>query len=90
MHRLQTWAVCSIMPAAALLIPVLGFLAAVTVGILISVLKDADGPTLATLAAAAIGGWSLHGKLRGVRRNSASIEGPARRSSARMTPHSAS
>jgi hypothetical protein len=59
MDRLPTWATWSIIPATALLTPVLGFLVAVVAGIVLSLLKEAGMPMLLALATAGVGGFLL-------------------------------
>ena len=58
MSSLPTWAIWSI-AAAALLSPVLAFLIAIAVEILIGSLKDAGVPLVLTLAVAGAPGWVL-------------------------------
>ena len=59
MDRLPYWATWSILPAAALLTPVLGFLLAVAAGIVLSLLKEVGLPVLLALATAGVGGFLL-------------------------------
>jgi len=60
---LPTWAQLSIIAAAALLSPVLAFLGAIAVEIVIGVLVDADVPLLPAFASGVIG-WLLLRRLR--------------------------
>jgi hypothetical protein len=73
MNSLPTWAMWSII-AAAVLSPVLAFLMAIAVEIVIGVLKDAG--ILEFLAVGTIGAisWLLLRKLRARPRGSASVE----------------
>lgn len=59
MDRLPNWAIWSIMPAAAVLTPVLGFLTAVAAAVVVSALKEAGVPTLVALTAAGVSGFLL-------------------------------
>jgi hypothetical protein len=63
MSSFPAWARLSII-AAALLSPVLAFLIAIAVEILIGVLMDAGVPALLVLFVAGALGWSLFRKLR--------------------------
>src|SRR5215469_4975210 len=90
MHRLPTWAAWSIIPAAAVLTPVLGFLVAIAVAMILGVLKGAGLPTLLALAAAGAAGFLL-GRKPPVRwRNSVSAEVELRRASSATVTRSAS
>ena len=63
MDSLPTWTIWSIAAAAVLLSPVLAFLMAIAVEVLIGALKDAGVfPLLAIIVAGAIG-WSMLRKL---------------------------
>jgi hypothetical protein len=70
---LPAWARLSII-AAALLSPVLAFLIAIAVEILIGVLMDAGVPALLVLFVAGALGWSLFRKLWGRPRGSVPVE----------------
>jgi hypothetical protein len=59
MDRLPIWATWSIIPATALLTPVLGFLLAVAAGIVLSLLKEPGMPMLLALATAGVSGFLL-------------------------------
>jgi hypothetical protein len=67
MHSLPTWA-CWIVAAGVLLSPVLAFLLALSVEIVIAVLKGGGVPALVTLAGAGIVGWTAFRKRRVVPR----------------------
>ena len=60
---LPTWAIWSIIAVPALLSPVLAFLLAIAVAILIGALKDAGVPALLATCAALLTGWLLARKL---------------------------
>jgi UPF0716 family protein affecting phage T7 exclusion len=70
---LPTWATWSI-AVAAVLSPVLAFLMAVAVEILVGVLKDAGFFALLALVAASVIGWLLFRKLRVRPRGRAPVE----------------
>jgi hypothetical protein len=74
MSSLPAWTRLSIIAVAALLCPVLAFLMAIAVEILIGVLKDACVPALLVLVVAGAIGWSLFRRLRVRPRRSAPIE----------------
>src|SRR5215472_4904804 len=59
MDRLPIWATWSIIPATALLTPVMGFLLAVAAGIVLSLLKEVGLPVLLALATAGVSGFLL-------------------------------
>jgi hypothetical protein len=59
MDRLPSWALWSIIPATAVLTPVLGFLMAVVAVMLLGVLKEVGMPLLLALAAAGANGFLL-------------------------------
>ena len=59
MDRLPNWAVLSMIPAAAVLMPVLGFSIALVAAIILGVLKEAGPPTVLALAAAGLSGFLL-------------------------------
>ena len=61
MRNLPTWAPLSIITVAVLLSPVLAFLTAIAVEILIGLLVEAGAPVLSALVAT---GWLLFRKLR--------------------------
>ena len=61
MRNLPTWAPLSIITVAVLLSPVLAFLTAIAVEILIGLLVEAGAPVLPALVAT---GWLLFRKLR--------------------------
>lgn len=63
MSGLPTWAIWSIIAVPALLSPVLAFLLAIAVAILIGALKDAGVPALLATCAALLTGWLLARKL---------------------------
>ena len=63
MSGLPTWAIWSIIAVPALLSPVLAFLLAIAVAILIGALKDAGVPALLATCAALFMGWLLPRKL---------------------------
>lgn len=67
MDRLPIWAVWSIIPATAVLTPVLGFLMAVVAVIVLGVLKEVGMPIILALAAAGVSGFLL-GRKSPVRR----------------------
>lgn len=73
MSSLPTWATWSI-AAAAVLSPVLAFLMAIAVEILIGVLKDADMLEFLALVAASVISYSLLRKLRVRPRGIARVE----------------
>jgi hypothetical protein len=73
MSTLPTWAIWSI-AAAAVLSPVLAFLMAIAVEILIGVLKDAGMLEFLALVAASVIGCLLIRKLRVRRRGIAPVE----------------
>jgi hypothetical protein len=64
MRHLPTWAPLSIITVAVLLSPVLAFLTAIAVEILIGLLVEAGAPVLPTLVATGTIGWALFRKLR--------------------------
>ena len=64
MSHLPTWAQLSIIASTVLLSPVLAFLAAVALEILVGILAEAGLPTLITLVVTGLIGWSLLQKLR--------------------------
>jgi hypothetical protein len=73
MGRFPTWSKFSLVAGAGLLSPVLAFLMAIAIEILIGAVKDAGAlPLLAIIIAGAIGG-SLLRKLRARHRGSAPI-----------------
>lgn len=59
MDRLPSWAVWSIIPATAVVAPVLGFVMAVVAVIVLGVLKEVGMPILLALTAAGLGGFLL-------------------------------
>jgi hypothetical protein len=63
MHRLPTWAVLSIIPAAAMLGPVVAFLTAVAIALFLGTLRDSGVLTLVALAEAGVIGRLLFRKL---------------------------
>ena len=60
MSHLPSWAQMPIIVSTVLFSPVLAFLAAVALEILIGMLAEAGLPTLITLAVSVVIGWSLH------------------------------
>lgn len=64
MRHLPTWAPLSIIMVAVLLSPVLAFLTAIAVEILIALLVEAGAPVLPALVATGAIGWALFRKLR--------------------------
>ena len=64
MRNLPTWAPLSIITVAVLLSPVLAFLMAIAVEILIGLLVEAGGPVLPAILATGAVGWLLLRKLR--------------------------
>jgi hypothetical protein len=70
---LPGWAQLSIIAAVALLSPVLAFLMAIAVEILIDILVEAEAPALLALIGASVIGWLLR-KLRVRPRRSAPVE----------------
>ena len=64
MRHLPPWAPLSIITVAVLLSPVLAFLTAIAVEILIALLVEAGAPVLPTLVATGAIGWALFRKLR--------------------------
>ena len=64
MRNLPTWAPLSIITIAVLLSPVLAFLTAITVEILIGLMVEAGAPVLPALVATGAIGWVLFRKLR--------------------------
>jgi len=85
MDRLPSWAVWSIIPATAVLTPVLGFLMAVVAMMVLGVLKEIGMPILLALAAAGLSGFLL-GRKSPVRQwDSGSVElEPQRRNSSEV------
>jgi hypothetical protein len=63
MKNLPTWAALSIITVAVLLSPVLAFLTAIAVAILIGLLAEAGAPVLPALVATGAIGWPLFRKL---------------------------
>jgi hypothetical protein len=61
---LPAWAQLTIIVAAVLLSPLLAFLAAIAVEIVIGLVVDADAPILPAFVAAGAVGWLLLRKLR--------------------------
>ena len=59
MHKLPTWAVWSIIPATVVLVPVVAFLTAIAIAMLLGALKEAGVPTLVALAEAGVIGCLL-------------------------------
>jgi len=74
MANLPIWAVLSIIPAAAVLTPVLGFSMAMVAGIVLGLLKEAGLPTLFALAAAGFSGFLLGRKSPICQRTGALVE----------------
>jgi hypothetical protein len=64
MSSLPTWAPLSIIAAVVLLSPVLAFLTAIAVEILVGLLVEAGAPVLPAFLAAGAIGWPLLRKLR--------------------------
>ena len=64
MRNFPTWAPLSILTVAVLLSPVLAFLIAIAVEILIGLLVEAGAPVLPALVATGAIGWLLFRKLR--------------------------
>jgi hypothetical protein len=64
MRNLPTWAPLSLIMVAVLLSPVLAFLIAIALEILIGLLVEAGAPVLPALIAAGAIGWLLFRKLR--------------------------
>ena len=64
MRNLPTWAPLSIITVAVLLSPVLAFLTAIAVEILIGLLVEAGAPVLSALVATGAIAWPLFRKLR--------------------------
>ena len=64
MHKLPTWAVWSIIPATVVLVPVVAFLTAIAIAMLLGALKEAGVPTLVALAEAGVIGCLLVRKRR--------------------------
>jgi len=73
MSSLPTWAHLSIIATVVLLCPVLAFLMAIAVEILVGFLKDAGVPALLVLVVAGAIGWWLFRKLRVRPRGSAPV-----------------
>jgi len=73
MSRLPAWAQGSIIAAGVLLSPVLAFLMALAVAILIGILKDAGAPAFLALIVAGATGWIVFRKLRMRPRGGASV-----------------
>jgi hypothetical protein len=61
---LPAWAQWTVIGVAVLLNPVLAFLGAIAVEIVIGILVDADAPALPAFVAAGAAGWLLLRKLR--------------------------
>ena len=64
MRNLSTWAPLAIVTVAVVLGPVLAFLIAIAVEILIGLLVEAGAPVLPALVATGVVGWLLFRKLR--------------------------
>ena len=64
MRNLPTWAPLSIIAVVVLLSPVLAFLMAIAVEILIGLMVEAGAPVLPALVATGAIGWPLFRKLR--------------------------
>ena len=74
MNSFPKWTLLSIIVVAVLLSPVLAFLLAIAVEILIGSLMEAGVPALSLLVVAGAIGWSLFRKLWGRPRGSAPVE----------------
>jgi hypothetical protein len=90
MDRLPNWVVLSMIPAAAVLTPVLGFSIAVVAAIMLGLLKEAGLPTVLALAAAGFSGFLLGCKPPVHWRNSASVEMKLKRESSLTVPRAVS
>jgi len=79
MRRLPAWARSSIVASVVLLSPVLAFLMAIAVEILIGLLLETGAPALLAFVAAGAIGWPLFRKLRVRPRRGARAEPSAAR-----------